>query len=119
MQATAYGAPLEAEPDKWSRDDLLRAYERGVWTFPRLRNLGHGTTPFRGEKNTNWEGSYRVPAMIRWLRSLVDRIELNPREEGEGLDATLHGDLAEILSFCAQPDRKGQPNSLPLEFASS
>ena len=53
------------------------------------------------------------------LRSLVDRIELNPREEGEGLDATLHGDLAEILSFCAQPDRKGQPNSLPLEFASS
>jgi arylsulfatase len=25
-----------------------------------------GTTPFRGEKNTNWEGGYRVPAMIRW-----------------------------------------------------
>ena len=22
-----------------------------------------GTTPFRGEKNTNWEGSYRVPAI--------------------------------------------------------
>ena len=21
-----------------------------------------GTTPFRGEKNTNWEGGYRVPA---------------------------------------------------------
>ena len=25
-----------------------------------------GTTPFRSEKNTNWEGAYRVPAMIRW-----------------------------------------------------
>ncbi|MGH6693277.1 MAG: arylsulfatase, partial [Gammaproteobacteria bacterium] len=25
-----------------------------------------GTTPFRGEKNTNWEGGYRVPAIIRW-----------------------------------------------------
>jgi arylsulfatase A-like enzyme len=25
-----------------------------------------GTTPFRGEKNTNWEGAYRVPAMISW-----------------------------------------------------
>jgi arylsulfatase A-like enzyme len=25
-----------------------------------------GTTPFRGEKNTNWEGGYRVPCMIRW-----------------------------------------------------
>jgi arylsulfatase len=23
-------------------------------------------TPFRGEKNTNWEGGYRVPAMARW-----------------------------------------------------
>jgi len=25
-----------------------------------------GMTPFRSEKNTNWEGAYRVPAMIRW-----------------------------------------------------
>ena len=25
-----------------------------------------GTSPFRGEKNTNWEGAYRVPAMVRW-----------------------------------------------------
>ena len=25
-----------------------------------------GTTPFRGEKNTNWEGGYRVPLFIRW-----------------------------------------------------
>jgi len=23
-------------------------------------------TPFRGEKNTNWEGGWRVPAVIRW-----------------------------------------------------
>src|SRR5260370_36373307 len=25
-----------------------------------------GTTIFRGEKNTNWEGGYRVPCVIRW-----------------------------------------------------
>ncbi len=25
-----------------------------------------GTTPFAGEKNTQWEGGYRVPMMIRW-----------------------------------------------------
>ncbi len=25
-----------------------------------------GTTPFRSEKNTNWEGAYRVPELIRW-----------------------------------------------------
>ncbi len=25
-----------------------------------------GSTMFRGEKNTNWEGGYRVPTLIRW-----------------------------------------------------
>lgn len=25
-----------------------------------------GQSPFRGEKNTNWEGGYRVPTLIRW-----------------------------------------------------
>ena len=25
-----------------------------------------GTSPFRGEKNTNWEGGFRVPAVVRW-----------------------------------------------------
>jgi arylsulfatase len=25
-----------------------------------------GITPFRGEKNTNWDGGWRVPALIRW-----------------------------------------------------
>ncbi|PCE64197.1 arylsulfatase [Sediminicola luteus] len=25
-----------------------------------------GITPFRGEKNTNWEGGFRVPTAIRW-----------------------------------------------------
>src|SRR6478735_4909412 len=24
------------------------------------------TTPFRSEKNTNWEGAFRVPAFVRW-----------------------------------------------------
>jgi len=25
-----------------------------------------GNTPFRSEKNSNWEGAYRVPAFVRW-----------------------------------------------------
>jgi arylsulfatase len=25
-----------------------------------------GTAPFRGEKNENWEGGYRVPLVVRW-----------------------------------------------------
>ncbi|MDW4549245.1 arylsulfatase [Defluviimonas sp. D31] len=25
-----------------------------------------GTTPFRGEKNDNWEGGYRIPLIVKW-----------------------------------------------------
>ncbi len=25
-----------------------------------------GTTPFRGEKDTNWEGGWRIPCVVRW-----------------------------------------------------
>ncbi len=32
-----------------------------------------GTTPFRGEKNTNWEGGYRVPAMVALARTWCRR----------------------------------------------
>jgi len=39
--------------------------------------LDGGTTPFRGEKNTNWEGSYRAPAMVRWPAIVKPRTELN------------------------------------------
>jgi arylsulfatase len=33
-----------------------------------------GTTMFRGEKNTNWEGGYRVPTMIKWPGTIVNDI---------------------------------------------
>jgi len=34
-----------------------------------------GITPFRGEKNTNWEGGYRVPMIIRWPGKIpADRV---------------------------------------------
>ena len=36
-----------------------------------------GTTVFRGEKNTNWEGGYRVPALIRWPGTVPPRSEIN------------------------------------------
>lgn len=31
------------------------------WSWPDA-----ATTPFRSEKDTNWEGAFRVPALIRW-----------------------------------------------------
>ena len=34
---------------------------------PHMNSWPDGAmTPFRSEKNTNWEGAYRVPAMFRW-----------------------------------------------------
>jgi len=36
-----------------------------------------GTTPFRGEKNTSWEGGYRVPGMIRWPGVVRPGTEIN------------------------------------------
>jgi arylsulfatase len=31
-----------------------------------------GTTPFRGEKNTNWEGGFRVPTVVRWPGKIAE-----------------------------------------------
>ena len=36
-----------------------------------------GTTPFRGEKNSNWEGAYRVPAFVRWPGQFPQGVTLN------------------------------------------
>jgi arylsulfatase A-like enzyme len=46
-------------------DDTIVVYSTDngaeVMTWP-----DGGTTPFRGEKATNWEGGFRVPMVIRW-----------------------------------------------------
>jgi arylsulfatase A-like enzyme len=36
-----------------------------------------GTTPFRSEKNTNWEGGYRLPAPMRWPGMVQPHTEIN------------------------------------------
>jgi arylsulfatase len=36
-----------------------------------------GTTPFRSEKNSNWEGAYRVPAFVRWPGRFLSGVTLN------------------------------------------
>ena len=48
-----------------------------------------GTTPFRGEKNTNWEGAYRVPAVIRWPGKIAPRTEINDIVSAEDWVPTL------------------------------
>jgi len=41
-------------------------------TWPDAAN-----TPFRSEKNSNWEGAYRVPAFIRWPGKFPAGVTLN------------------------------------------
>jgi arylsulfatase A-like enzyme len=36
-----------------------------------------GITPFRSEKNTNWEGAWRVPAFVRWPSKIKPGTVLN------------------------------------------
>jgi arylsulfatase len=58
-----------------------------------------GTTPFRGEKNTNWEGAYRVPFLIRWPGVIKPGMEVN--------DIAAHEDwLPTLLAGAGVPDVK-------------
>ena len=43
------------------------------------------------------------------IRSMIERVELRPRDEGQGLDAVLFGDLAAILAACSGPDKQKLP----------
>lgn len=36
-----------------------------------------GITPFRKEKNSNWEGAYRVPAFVRWPGQFPEGVTVN------------------------------------------
>ena len=49
-----------------------------------------GTTMFRGEKNTNWEGGYRVPAFIKWPGTIKPGTIIN--------DIGAHEDMLPTLS---------------------
>ena len=46
-----------------------------------------GTTPFRGEKNSNWEGAFRVPCFVRWPGHFPAGVTLNGIVVARGLAA--------------------------------
>src|SRR6476646_4194056 len=56
-----------------------------------------GMTPFRSEKNTNWEGAFRVPEMIRWPGKIPAGVVSN--------DIVQHHDwLPTFLAAAGEPD---------------
>lgn len=55
------------------------------------------TTPFRSEKNTNWEGAFRVPELIRWPRKIPAGVISN--------EIIQHHDwLPTLLAAAGEPD---------------
>jgi arylsulfatase A-like enzyme len=59
------GQMLKALDDLGIANDTFVMY--GTDNGPHMNTWPDGAmTPFRSEKNTNWEGAYRVPAMVRW-----------------------------------------------------
>src|SRR5688572_2634483 len=48
-----------------------------------------GATPFRGEKNENWEGGYRVPCVMRWPGVIKPGTEINHITSHEDFVPTL------------------------------
>ena len=70
------GAMLQALDDLGIANDTIVLYstDNGPHynTWPDA-----GTTPFRSEKNSNWEGAYRVPAFVRWPGKFPAGVTLN------------------------------------------
>ena len=59
------GTVLKALDDLGIADNTFVMY--GTDNGPHINSWpDSGMTPFRNEKNSNWEGAYRVPAMVRW-----------------------------------------------------
>ena len=61
-----------------------------------------GTTIFRGEKNTNWEGGYRVPCFIRWPGVIKPGTIINDSASHEDMFPTV---LAAAGDTTAKEDR--------------
>ena len=60
-----------------------------------------GTTPFRGEKGTTWEGGFRVPQMVRWPGKIPAGSIVN--------DIFSHEDwMPTLLAAAGEPDVKAK-----------
>jgi arylsulfatase len=60
-----------------------------------------GTTPFRNEKNSNWEGGYRVPCLLRWPGVVKPGAEVN--------GVTSHEDwVTTFVAAAGDPDVKAK-----------
>jgi arylsulfatase A-like enzyme len=94
------GQLLKKLDDLGIADDTLVIYTTD--NGPHMNSWPDGAmTPFRSEKNTNWEGAFRVPAMIRWPGNIKPGSVSN--EIVSGLDW-----LPTLLAVAGEPDIKSK-----------
>ena len=113
------------EEGKYSRalGDRLAELERQR-DLLRARKAENPTAPIRlhprladvyAEKVQQLEEALNEPSIreeaAEVFRSLVDRVELRPRDKGQGLEALLYGDLVEILGFCGKDEKRKLPEA--------
>ena len=112
--ASMFGLQLEDSPPA---DAFIAEGDEisfGEVTLNVLETPGHspGGVTLYADKVACLEEALSDPAIkteaAEIMRGLIDRIELRPRENGPGLQACLHGDLAQILAFC--DGTKGKKN---------
>ena len=119
------GKLLQALDDLGIADNTIVLYTTD--NGPHMNTWPDGAmTPFRSEKNTNWEGAFRVPCMIRWPGRIEpgqvstgdrQRPRLVPDAARRGRRPGHQGEAAHGLRSGGQdlqgPPRRLQPAALP------
>ncbi len=92
------GRVLDTLDELGLTDDTIVIYSTD--NGPHMNSWPDGAmTPFRSEKNTNWEGAYRIPQVIRWPGRIAAGVVSN--------EIISHLDwLPTLLSAAGDPDAK-------------
>jgi arylsulfatase len=92
------GKLLKALDDLGIANDTIVLYTTD--NGPHMNTWPDGAmTPFRSEKNTNWEGAFRVPCMIRWPGHIKAGMVCNEIVSG-------HDWIQTFLAAVGEPDIK-------------
>ena len=94
------GALLELLDELGVADDTIVVYSTD--NGPHMNSWPDGAmTPFRSEKDTNWEGAFRVPALLRWPAKIKGGLVSN--------EIVSHLDwLPTFLAAAGEPDMKAK-----------
>ena len=94
------GSVLKALDDMGIANDTIVVYSTD--NGPHMNTWPDGAmTPFRSEKNTNWEGAFRVPCLVRWPGVIKPGTVTN--------ELMSHNDwIPTLCAFAGEPDIVGK-----------